>query len=148
MRRIWAFLVAVIVTYLLIAITYTQLNLANLVEMGVALSFEQRLSAAGHDLVSMAPLFTIVIVLAFLIGFPLAGLAARFVPQLRRLAYIVAGFVSLFAVDLAMQVPFGTHMVPTTRTLVGLLVFCVAGAVGAYVFVSLTPERASDKDGV
>ena len=143
MRRISAFLVAVIASYLLVAISYTQLNLANLVEMGVELTLGQRFAATGHDLVSMAPAFLVVITVAFLIGFPLAALAAKFVPQLRTLAYIVAGFVSLYAVDFATQIPFGTHIIPTTRTLMGVLAFSVSGAIGAYVFASMMPAKGA-----
>ena len=53
MRRVLAFVVAVVATYILAVLMYTQLNLANVVEMGLAVTMADRFSAAVHDLWSM-----------------------------------------------------------------------------------------------
>lgn len=140
MRRVVSFLIAVFVAYVLLAVSYTQLNLANFVEMGIDLSMQTRLQATGADLLGMAPFFLPVTAFALLIGFGFAKIAARFIPQLRTLAFVVSGFVAMFLVDFVTRMPFGTHIIPTTRTTIGLLAFCIAGAVGAYVYIHFTSK--------
>ena len=55
------------------------------------------------------------------------------------LGYVLAGFVAIFTVDWALGnlVASGTHPLAVTRTTVGLLSQCIAGAIGGYVFVRL-----------
>ncbi len=139
LKNVLAFLAAVVVAYVVAVVFYTQLNLANLVEMGLAVSVGDRVGAGLHDLVGMAPLYLPIIAVAFLLGFSVAALIIRFVPQLRSLGYVLAGFVAIYAVDFALGnlVASGTHPLAVTRTTVGLLSQCFAGAVGGYVFVRL-----------
>jgi hypothetical protein len=139
LKVVIAFIVAVAVTYLLAVLMYTQLNLANLIEMGLAVSFADRLSAGLHDLGGMMALYLPIISVAFLIAFSFTRLVLHWVPQLRMLGYILAGFVGIFTVDYALGalLTSGTHPLPVTRTAIGLLSQCVAGAVGGYVFVRM-----------
>ena len=140
-RRIAAYLVAVLVCYLLAVISYSQLNLANLVELGMPVTESVRLSTAQHDLLGMAQLYLPIIAVALLIGILVAGLIVTWVPQLRTIGYMSAGFVAIYMVDylLSTVVASGTHPLAVTRTVVGLLSQCVAGAVGGYLFALLTP---------
>ena len=143
LKNLLAFIVAVVAAYVIAVVFYTQLNLANLVEMGLAVGVGVRFSAALHDLAGMAPLYLPIITVAFLLGFGVAALIIRFVPQLRSLGYVLAGFVAIYTVDFALGnlVASGTHPLAVTRTTVGLLSQCFAGAVGGYVFVRLLGER-------
>ncbi len=147
LKNLLAFVAAVIVAYLVAVISYTQLNLANLVEMGLSVSFGDRVGAGLHDLAGMAPLYLPIIGVALLLGFSVAALIIRFVPQLRSLGYVLAGFVAIYAVDFALGnlVASGTHPLAVTRTTVGLLSQCFAGAVGGYVFVRMlgTPNATA-----
>ena len=144
MRNLVSYIVAVLAAYILLAVSYTQLNLANLVEMGIDLPLQTRLQATGQDLLGMAPFFLPITGFALLIGFGFAKVAVRFVPQLRTLAFVVSGFVAMFLVDFVSRLPFGTHIIPTTRTTIGLLTFCLAGAIGAYLYTHFTAEEPSD----
>jgi hypothetical protein len=141
LKRVIAFIAAVLVTYVLAVLMYTQINLGNLVEMGLEVTLADRVSAAFHDLLGMIVLYLPIIALAFLIAFATSHLILRWVPQLRTLAYMLAGFVGIFAVDflLVHLVMSGAHPLAVTRTTVGLLSQCVAGAIGGYVFVRLLP---------
>ena len=56
MRLVFAF-AAVAVTYLVAVLGYTQLNLANLVEMGVIVPSGVRFESAIHDLLGMTSLY-------------------------------------------------------------------------------------------
>lgn len=147
LKVVGAFFAGVIATYLLAVLFYTQLNLANLVEMGLEVSMADRLQAALHDLIGMAMIYLPVIIVALLLGFLIARIVLIWVPQLRGLGYVVAGFVGIFAIDFLMgaTIASGTHGLPVTRTLIGLLSQCVAGAAGGYVFAQLSdpsPDRS------
>ena len=138
MNRVLAFVGAVLSTYLLAAVIYSQLNLANLTEMGVEVSGAMRAQTAWHDLLGMATLYLPIIGVAFLIAFAFTRLVLKWLPQPRTLGYILAGFVAIFTVNEAL-VAFGSgvHPLAVTRTFTGLMSQCVAGAIGGWVFASL-----------
>lgn len=144
MKGVVAFVVSVVVAYVLAVLMYTQLNLANVVEMGLPVTMGVRFEAAVHDLIHMVPLYLPIISVAFLIAFGVTRLILIWVPQLRTLGYVLAGFVAIFTVDFALGaiLTSGTHPLAVTRTTVGLLSQCVAGAIGGYVFVSLLPNKS------
>ncbi len=139
MKRVIAFLMAVVVAYIVAAVTYTQLNLSNLVDMGLAVPFGVRLSATLHDLVGMSVFYLPTMAIALLVGFGLAALALKWVPQLRTLGYMTGGFVSLLSLILVLGIPFDTHLLAVTRTNTGLVIQCLAGALGGYVFARFLP---------
>ena len=68
MRLAFAFLTAVAVTYLIAVFCYTQLNLANLIEMGVDISSEVRLTTTIHDLLGMSKVYLPILVVFLLIA--------------------------------------------------------------------------------
>ena len=141
MKRVLAFIAAVAATYVLAVLMYTQLNLGNVVEMGLTVTMADRASAAVHDLMGMMMLYLPIIAVAFLIAFAITHTVLRWVPQLRTLGYILAGFVGIYVVNylLVSLLMSGAHPLAVTRTTVGLLSQCVAGAIGGYVFVRMLP---------
>ena len=74
----------------------------------------------------------------------MARLVLIWVPQLRTIGYMLAGFAGLYTVEYALGnlVASGTHPLHVTMTTVGLLSQCVAGAIGGYVFVRMTRQTA------
>ena len=143
MKSVIAFVVSVVVAYVLAVLMYTQLNLANVVELGLQVSLGVRLEAAFHDLVHMVPLYLPIISVALLIAFGVARVVLIWVPQLQTLGYVLAGFLAIFTVDFALGaiLTSGTHPLAVTRTTVGLLSQCVAGAIGGYVFVNMLANK-------
>jgi hypothetical protein len=142
LKLVLAFILAVVTTYVVAVLAYTQLNLANVVEMGLPVSLMDRVGAAGHDLIGMTSLYLPIIAVALLLAFGFTAIVLRWVPQLRTLGYMLAGFVGIFVVDYALGALLtgGTHPLAVTRTTVGLLSQCVAGALGGYVFVLLSSK--------
>ncbi|MFT7651377.1 MAG: hypothetical protein ACI9ON_003075 [Limisphaerales bacterium] len=145
MKRVFAFVLAVAAAYVFGTLTYSQLNLANLVEMGVEVDFQARLTTSLHDLTSMYDLYLPLIAVALLLGLLIAGLVLRWVPQIRTLGYVVGGFAAIFAMDflLGAVLTGGTHPLVVTRTTVGLITQCMAGAIGGLVFAHFT-QPSSD----
>ena len=133
-----AFLLAVLAAELFGVITYGQLNLAALVELGMPVDMGVRWEVMWHDLLSMSQAYLVLLVIALGIAFAIAALIVKKVPQLRYLGFISAGFVALLVLNLgAVEATGGMHPLPVTRTFVGLLSQCLAGAVGGWVFASV-----------
>ena len=137
MRLVFAFLTAIAVTYLVAVLGYTQLNLANLVEMGVNVPSDVRLESAMHDLLGMASLYLPIITVALVLGFGITRIALIWLSELSTLGYIAGGFFALYVVDFALGQLMGTHPLAVTRTTVGLLSQCLAGGLGGYAFAAI-----------
>lgn len=134
LRVLKALVAAVLSAYILASVLSTQAILANVQAMGLDVGMGVRLSATLHDLVSMAPMYLLLITVAFILGLPVAAGLVRVLPARRALLYTLAGFVAIVALHLLMKAALGISGVPATRTLPGLLGQGLAGAVGGYCF--------------
>ena len=141
-RRIAAFVAAVLTAYALGAFASTQMVLNAVAALGVPVGVATRASAVLHDLPGMAPVYGPLIAIAFLIAIPFAALVMRFVPGPRTLGYVLAGAVALLAVHLLMPALLGMHMFPATRSVAGVAWQVAAGAVGGYVFGRFRVRRS------
>lgn len=144
-RRVGAFLAAVVAAYLVGTIGYSQMNLAWQVEMGMPVDAAVRWQTAVHDVTSMLDLYLGLIAVTLLLAFLVTALVLRWVPQLRTLGYVVGGFAGIFVLDflLGALLTGGTHPLAVTRTGMGLISQCLAGAIGGYVYVRIAPRPAS-----
>ena len=141
-RRIAAFVGAVLSAYVLGAFASTQMVLNAVAALGVPVGAATRATAVLHDLPGMAPVYGPLITIAFLIAFPVAALVMRFVPRPRTLGYVLAGAVALLAVHVLMPALLGMHMFPATRSVAGVAWQVGAGAVGGYVFGRFRGKRS------
>ena len=151
MRLAFAFLTAVAVTYLIAVLCYTQLNLANLIEMGVDISPEVRLTATIHDLLGMSEVYLPILVVFLIIAYGLAGFLAAALKELRVLFFVMAGLLVPSAIDFlftfslwGLNIVQGTHPIAVTRTTAGLLSQSAACATGSLLFCSMVgPTEAN-----
>ena len=139
-RRLISFLVAGLVAYVIAVLFYTQINLSNLTDLGIDLSFSDRLAAAAHDLLSMTGMYLPIMLVALLVAFSLAAIVIRFLPNLRILGFVVAGFVGVLALVLFFSSFLGTNPIAVTRSSLGLLSQCGAGGMGGLVY-ALVSQR-------
>ncbi len=146
MKRIIAFLLAVLAAYIFGVLTYGQLILGNLVEMGMTVDAAVRWTTFWHDLTHMYDLYLPLITVALLLGFLVAALVLRWMPQIRTLGYMSAGFCAIWLMDflLGAVLTGGTHPLVVTRTTVGLISQCLAGGLGGLVFAYLSAPVASE----
>ena len=136
-----AFVPAVLVTFGLASIFSTQGNLARVQAMGLDVDLGTRVTTSLQDIVGMASSYLLLIAVAFVIALPVAGWLARRLPGQRVLLFVLAGFVAIAGLHLALQSELGIHVIPVTRSLAGLLGQCLAGAVGAYLYVRLAGAK-------
>ena len=133
-RRLISFLVAGLVAYVIAVLFYTQINLSNLTDLGIDLSFSDRLGAAAHDLLSMTGMYLPIMLVALLVAFSLAAIVIRFLPNLRTLGFVIAGTVGVLALVLFFSSFLGTNPIAVTRSSLGLLSQCGAGGIGGLVY--------------
>ena len=152
MRLVFAFLTAVAVTYVLAVLCYTQLNLANLIEMGVAISPEVRLTAAIHDLLGMSEVYFPILVVFLLIAYGLASFFAAVLKELRVLFFMTAGLLVPSAIDFlftfslwGLNIVQDVHPIAVTRTTAGLLLQSGACAIGSLAFCSMVGSAEVDR---
>ena len=141
--RIYGFLAAVVATYTLAVIGYSQINLLNLVEMGIAVDFAMRVQTLQHDLVGMLDLFLPIVIVALLLAFLTGALIIRRVPHLRTVGYVLAGTMAIYAVIVSLGLMMGTNPIAVTRSAGGLLSQVAAGAVGGLVFALVTAKGSA-----
>lgn len=146
-RVVLAFIFAVLLAGMLGSIFQTQVNLADMRDIGPPISFAQRMANTWHDLTRFAPLYLFIVLPAFLVSFSLAEGVARKVPG-HRMFWLVLGAVSGLAVCFQMVdavAPMPT-LIAATRGLSGTLMMLLAAAIGALVYVLVTPHLNSPLD--
>ena len=142
MKRVTiAWISAVLCAYGLAAVTATQSVLARLEGMGVHVARSERIRATLADLAGLAPTLLPLVAGGFLVAMIVAALLARRLPRLRTALCALAGGVALVVIHLALKATLGITPVPIARTVTGLLVQGLAGAIGGAVFAVLTRRR-------
>jgi hypothetical protein len=133
-RKTLAYLVGVLITYLVGTILVSQFNLARIVELGYAVGLVERLQTTLHDWLGMLSSYLPLIAIAMLIAWLFTGLLlTRFVSRSAWL-YALAGLVGVVALHQIMAMVFGITGIAATRSSFGLLAQGLAGALGGWVF--------------
>ena len=141
LRVLKAFFPAVILTYVLASILSTQIILGNLQGMGVDVSAMVRLATTFHDLVGLTSSYLVLILVAFVLGLPVAAGLTKLMPSYRLTLFVLAGFVAIVALHLIMKAVLGLSGIAATRTMAGLLSQGLAGAAGGYLYYHLSRVR-------
>lgn len=142
LRRLIAFVVAVLLASVLAVAASTQFVLAELAAVGVEFSMADRLAMTGHDILGMGVTYLPIMAVALLIGFVVAALVIRYLlPGWQRVGYTLAGFVAVLAILGLMLAVFGLMPIAGARSLSGMLAQGLAGAVAGYLFARLLDAK-------
>jgi hypothetical protein len=133
-RKLGAYLLAIMVAYLLASITATQSVVARLGEMGIEVDLRERLGMTLHDIAGMAGMFLPMIAAGFLAAFLVTELLCRWLGKRPVALYVLAGAVALIAIHLTLKLAFGITPVAVARTMGGLFIQGLAGAVGGWFY--------------
>ncbi|WP_376693539.1 hypothetical protein [Wenzhouxiangella sp. EGI_FJ10409] len=136
-----AWLAAVLVTAGLGSVIQTQLNLARIAELGAPVGVSERLETTLHDLVGFAPLWAIIVAAAMLVALPVAGGLARRWPTLSTGLFVLAGFLAPLVALLVMDGMLPITPIAAARSLSGLLLLSLPGAVGGWLYARLFVQR-------
>ena len=86
-RVLKAFFPAVLLAYVLASILFTQTLLAAVQGMGLEVSTGMRLATTVDDLIGMSSSYLLLILVAFIVGLPVAAGLTRLLPAHRALLY-------------------------------------------------------------
>lgn len=136
-----AFLLALAATYVTAAAAATQAVMTSLAGMGVDVSLADRLATTLADQVGMFALFAPLLSIALGIGFAVAALVCHWLPGWRRVGYVTAGFAAVVVMHLLLRAVLDVTPVAAARTIVGLTIQGLAGALGGQVFYLVTTAR-------
>ena len=142
LQAVKAYIPAVLCAYLLASMAATQVILAEVAAMGVAVPLVDRVAATLHDMVGLTSSYLPLIAIAFVLALPVAAGLGHLLPQRRALLYPLAGFAALVALHLVMKAVLGVSGIAATRSLPGLLSQGAAGAVGGLCFYAITRRNA------
>ena len=150
LRRIVAFVVAVVVMALLGSIAHSLFvqdawSMAAAQIEGtdpVAIPMAERVSWITHDLIGLEPLYGGLTGIALLVAFLAAGLVARFT-GLRPIVFAVAGAVAILVMYTAMKMSLGSVGVFGARGTFGMAAQMVAGLIAGLLFALLTRPRTT-----
>ena len=140
-RGFIAYLVAVVVAYVGAAVAHTQSVLWRLGDLGVPVTFADRVEATVHDLFGMAGTLLPLIALAMAIALPVATLAIRVLPSWRPVGYTLAGGVALLVLHIALELTLGVTPVAGARGTLGLTIQALCGGFGGWLFLQCLPAR-------
>ena len=146
MRIILSYVSAVLAAYLIGCIAISQGNIAAIVGMGFEVTLGQRLETAWHDVLNMTALYLPIIAVAYLVALPVAALVIKRYPDLRRLGFVLGGFVALVTIHLVLKQVFGITGVAPTRTVMGLILQGIAGSLGGYCYYRLTTPKMAGSE--
>jgi hypothetical protein len=143
-RNVAGLIAATLATSVVGSVFSTQSVISSLQSLDVNVPLATRLSMTVDDfaiLPSLAPLTGI----CFVVGFIVAALGVRFIGGNRTAWHIVAGAAALISTLLIMKAVLLITAVAGTRTLLGLLSFGLAGAIGGWVYAKITTRAETAK---
>ncbi len=133
-RVVSAWLLAVVVATVLGSVIQTQFNLSAVQSLGAPVPVGVRLATTGHDILGFGPFYGLVVAVALLIGFLVAGWLARRLPSWRTALFLLAGACAIATPILLMNALLPVTPIAATRELSGLLALALAGAVGGWLY--------------
>ena len=139
LRVIFFYVLCLVLATLLGTVAQTQINMWELQQLGVPLSWAERFAVTLSDLGSFTPFFGAMVAVSFVVALPVAhGLGKIFKPW-RWLLFFLAGAVGIWVACLIANyvLPMPTF-IAATRGATGLLIVMAAVGVGSWLFGRLT----------
>ena len=140
-RIVVSWLIAVVVTTVLISIIHSLRIQHGLAELGIELPMALRLQTVGRDFVGLAPALGGVVAIALAIGFVIAALLKSRLPALAFIAYPLAAAAAVWVALAAMHYSYDITPIAGARGTFGLPSFALAGAFGGWIFARRMKSR-------
>ena len=131
---------AVLVTTAIASMIQSWQVQSGLIDLGVEIPSGLALETALSDFTGLLLPVFVVFGIALLVAFLIAGWAKPRLPLLAPIAWPLAGALAIAAVLIAMHAQFQTTPLAGARGANGFVLFCLAGAIGGFVFSWLKPR--------
>ena len=139
-RYLPPYLLTWIATFSLASLLHSQFVVNELVNVGVKIGPLDRLSLTIDDWVGLLPTYGVIIAVALLIAFSIAGLILKKLPNRRFVLFLLAGATAFAVVLLAMQPIMNITIIAGARE-AGFYAQVLAGAIGGALFARITSTR-------
>lgn len=141
------FLIAVVFAFILASLFHSQFVMAELTQVGVNISLNDRLSMTLDDILGLYPTYGLVVAFSLLLAFSITALLAKRIQIKPKMLYFAAGAVGISIALLAMHPILDVSLLAGARTPFGFVCQSFAGAMGGWIFnhlrtQSLTSETA------
>ena len=136
------YFIAVVVTYLITVFLVSHLNTNSIVAMGVEITLSDRLNTLWFDLFGMAMYYLPIVALSLVIALALTNKILSGFFSKGAVVYALAGFLGVAVMHLTLKHVFDLSVFVLTPALLGLLLQCLAGSIGGWVFYRIgQPEQ-------
>ncbi len=133
-RLLLAFAVTVAVTTALAVAAHSQFVMAGLRGLGAEIGGRMALDVTLHDIAGMAPLYSMFVAAALLIGFLITGWLWPKVKLSRTISFAIGGGAAIALMLVIMRYQLGITVVAGARTPGGFAAQCAVGALGGLLF--------------
>lgn len=142
LRRLAAFVLAVVVASIWGSLFQTQHNLAQLGDLGAEIGVGLRLQTTLLDLVGFAPVYAAIVAATFLVAFLVAGLLSRLTPQVRHTLHALGAGIGLaLAIRLVDALAPMPTLIAATRGMGGLLAMALGAVLAGWLYAWITRPR-------
>ncbi len=136
---------AVVTTAVSGSVVQSQINLAAISRLDQSIAVSDRLDMTLFDLGSFGPLWGAIVAFAFLLAWPIAGLLARKWLTWRWFLFPLAGFVAIICALLVMNAAMPVTVVAAARTVPGMVMLGLCGALGGWVYLQVAGAAARQR---
>ncbi|MGO2130526.1 MAG: hypothetical protein ACTH4U_17485 [Pseudoalteromonas prydzensis] len=144
-RSLPSFLASWLLTFTLASLFHSQYVVNQLVNVGIEISFSDRVNLTLDDWLGLLPTYGAIIAVALALAFLVTGLLYRKYPKYGIQLFVIAG-VTAFAIALvAIESIMNITIIAGARGW-GFYTQLIAGAVGGYVFAMLAKNYISKDD--
>lgn len=128
------FILAWAITFIFASVFHSQSVLMSLNALDIDISVNQWVNMTRDDLIGLLPTYGILILIALILAFT----SCHYVIKTRRtMIFTLAGAVSIWVLLFAMQPIMNITLIAGARDATGILLQCIAGAAGGYVYGAL-----------
>lgn len=137
LRLVLHFAIAALLTFVLASLAHSQQVLSRLMALGIDVTAPVYLSSSIDDLIGLLPGYGPVIAIAMLLGWSVGALIKRYATKVSGYIYPLTGALAMLVMHLAMYPLLNVTLIAGARGSTGLLLQCLAGLVGGYLFSRL-----------
>lgn len=138
-RVVLGWVIAVVTTVALGSVAQTQFNMARIQALGAEIGLGTRVAATWHDLLNFTPAYALLVSIAFLIAWPVAGLLKRWLPDQRTMLFTLAGFSAIWVMIAIMNRALPVTAIGATRSLAGVIALSLIGAAAGWMYTRIVP---------
>lgn len=142
LRWVLALVAGVVTAAVAGSVIQTQLNLARLAALDTPISLATRLDTTLFDLVHFAPIYAIIVAMAFLVALLVASGLARAIGRGWQTLHLAGGFAAIATALGVMSLMLPVTAIAAARSTTGFILLCVGGALGGWVYALVLRQLA------